>query len=120
MREILRGADGPPRMFSPLVTRGGARRGDAPLAVYLPGLDGTGFSAASQFEYIADEFNLIALNVPAGDRGDVFDLVKATTAYLDTHVAAARANGLRGAAETLPASCGAPDGVALGPTPKAL
>lgn len=93
MREILRGADGPPRMFSPLVTRGGARRGDAPLAVYLPGLDGTGFSAASQFEYIADEFNLIALNVPAGDRGDVFDLVKATTAYLDTHVAAARANG---------------------------
>ena len=35
-------------------------------------------------------------------------------------LAAARANGLIGAAETLPASCGAPDGVALGPTPKAL
>lgn len=33
------------------------------------------------------------LNVFVGDCGDVFDLVKATTVYLDTYVAAARANG---------------------------
>jgi len=96
LEDVVRGADGPPRMFSPTTTRGGEASssfGRRPLAVYLPGLDGTGFSASSQFEFIATEFELIALNVPAGDRNDVFGVARVVTDFLDAHVERARARG---------------------------
>ena len=51
LEDVVRGADGPPRMFSPTTTRGGeaaSSSGRRPLAAYLPGLDGTGFSASSR------------------------------------------------------------------------
>ena len=91
LRDVLDGgARGPPRMFSPTASRrwavvGGGRR---PLAVYLPGLDGTGFSASSQFDTIVRAgFDLVALNIPVRDRSNVFELVECVTAYLDAHVA---------------------------------
>lgn len=96
LRDYLRGGDGPARMFSPLIRSRddvASTSTSKPLAVYLPGLDGTGFSAASQFDFIVDEFDLIALNVPAGDRGDVFDLVRVVTEYLDAHVKRAQSRG---------------------------
>lgn len=96
LEDVVRGADGPPRMFSPTTTRGGeaaSSSGRRPLAAYLPGLDGTGFSASSQFEFMATEFEVVALNVPAGDRSDVFELVGAVTDFLDAHVERARARG---------------------------
>lgn len=85
LMDYVRG-DGPPRFFSPLVRsreQTSTSASTKPLAVYLPGLDGTGFSAASQFEYIVNEFDLVALNVPASDRGDIFDLVNVVTSYLE-------------------------------------
>ena len=96
LEDVVRGADGPPRMFSPTTTRGGeaaSSSGRRPLAAYLPGLDGTGFSASSQFEFMATEFEVVALNVPTGDRSDVFELVGAVTDFLDAHVERARARG---------------------------
>ena len=92
LRDVIRGGDGPARMFSPLRGRGRRRErrdGDRDssaraLFVYLPGLDGTGFSASSQFDSIARAgFDIAALNVPAGDRSDAFALVDVVIAYLD-------------------------------------
>ena len=97
LRDVLDGASGPPRMFSPLAGRGRDHRADGgrrPLAVYLPGLDGTGFSASSQFDTIARAgFDLVALNIPVSDRSSVFELVDNVTAYLDARVAENDFNG---------------------------
>ena len=97
LRDVLDGASGPPRMFSPMAGRRRDHRADGgrrPLAVYLPGLDGTGFSASSQFDTIARAgFDLVALNIPVSDRSSVFELVDNVTAYLDARIAENDFNG---------------------------
>jgi len=99
LEEILScSSGGPPRFFSPIVEeeedeeedlpstssssfRGG--RGEKPLMIYLPGLDGTGFSASSQFASLSKEFDLVCLNIPSSDRSDVFEIVDIVRAFIE-------------------------------------
>jgi len=97
LRDVLgRDTAGPPRIFCPVIEgeeHVATSKADAtskPLAVYLPGLDGTGFSASSQFAYLSKEFDLVALNIPASDRSDVFELVRVVCEYLEAHIASRR------------------------------
>lgn len=100
LRDVLgRDTGGPPRIFCPVIEgeeHVASSKADAtskPLAVYLPGLDGTGFSASSQFAYLSKEFDLVALNIPASDRSDVFELVRVVCEYLEAHIASRRSDG---------------------------
>ena len=51
--------------------------------LYVPGLDGTGFAAASQFESLARDFDLVALNVPVDDRSSFGQLVDRVVEFLE-------------------------------------
>ena len=92
LNDVLAGVGGP-RFFSPVVAARAARgeeeiRDSAshtarPLMAYLPGLDGTGFAASAQFESLASAFDLVAMNVPARDRGGFDDLVDAVVRFLE-------------------------------------
>jgi pimeloyl-ACP methyl ester carboxylesterase len=97
LREILGQGQypGPPRFFSPLIddrkTHAMSSMGTEadfvvdvkkPLMVYLPGLDGTGFSASAQFKTISYEFDLICLNIPSADRSDADQIVDYVSTYL--------------------------------------
>merc|ERR1712216_8434 len=84
---------GPPRFFSPLVEeeeeedvvveKKREKREKKPLMIYLPGLDGTGFSASSQFATLSKEFDLVCLNIPSNDRSDVFEIVDIVRAFIE-------------------------------------
>ena len=60
------------------------KREKKPLMIYLPGLDGTGFSASSQFATLSKEFDLVCLNIPSNDRSDVFEIVDIVCAFIET------------------------------------
>ena len=78
---------GPPRFFSPLTAAAAGGGRDArgrPTMVYVPGLDGTGFAASAQFEGLSEYFNLVALNVPVGDRSTYEALVDVVVAFLES------------------------------------
>ena len=53
-----------------------------PLMIYLPGLDGTGFSASSQFASLSKEFEVVCLNIPSNDRSDVYEIVDIVRALI--------------------------------------
>ena len=85
---------GPPRFFSPIVeeeeiepsTSASERQNkmQKPLMIYLPGLDGTGFSASSQFASLSKEFEVVCLNIPSSDRSDVYEIVDIVRALIET------------------------------------
>ncbi len=85
---------GPPRFFSPIVeeeesepsTSASERQNkmQKPLMIYLPGLDGTGFSASSQFASLSKEFEVVCLNIPSSDRSDVYEIVDIVCALIET------------------------------------
>ena len=95
LEEILGiSSGGPPRFFSPLVEeeeeeedvvveKKREKREKKPLMIYLPGLDGTGFSASSQFATLSKEFDLVCLNIPSNDRSDVFEIVDIVRAFIE-------------------------------------
>ena len=95
LEEILSiSSGGPPRFFSPLVEeeeeeedvvveKKREKREKKPLMIYLPGLDGTGFSASSQFATLSKEFDLVCLNIPSNDRSDVFEIVDIVRAFIE-------------------------------------
>ena len=95
LEEILGiSSGGPPRFFSPLVKeeeeeedvvveKKREKREKKPLMIYLPGLDGTGFSASSQFATLSKEFDLVCLNIPSNDRSDVFEIVDIVRAFIE-------------------------------------
>ena len=92
LNDVLAGIGGA-RFFSPVVAARAARGEEEihdaashtarPLMAYLPGLDGTGFAASAQFESLASAFDLVAMNVPARDRGGFDDLVDAVVRFLE-------------------------------------
>ena len=92
LNDVLAGVGGA-RFFSPVVAARAARGEEEirdaashtarPLMAYLPGLDGTGFAASAQFESLASAFDLVAMNVPARDRGGFDDLVDAVVRFLE-------------------------------------
>ena len=74
---------GPPRFFSPLGPDPTREDRARPLMLYVPGLDGTGFAAASQFESLSRDFDLVALNVPVDDRSSFDQLVDRVVDFLE-------------------------------------
>ena len=60
-------------------------------------MDGTGFAASSQFDSLSQYYNLVALNIPVGDRSSFAELVQRVVDFLeaerDARAAAAAADG---------------------------
>jgi pimeloyl-ACP methyl ester carboxylesterase len=81
---------GPPRFFSPIVPSSSSSSSSSsrPMMLYVPGLDGTGFAASSQFESLSRHYDLVALNVPVGDRATFDELVALICDFLETERAA--------------------------------
>ena len=85
---------GPPRFFSPLTDSASAAAAAVastpdgidprPLMLYVPGLDGTGFAASSQFDSLSRYFNLVALNIPVNDRSSYAQLVDIVSDFLES------------------------------------
>ncbi|KMZ60508.1 hypothetical protein ZOSMA_59G00700 [Zostera marina] len=61
---------GPPRWFTPLdcVADGGGRFDDAPILLYLPGIDGTGFGLIRHHQKLKRMFDIWCLHIPVLDR----------------------------------------------------
>jgi hypothetical protein len=54
----------------------GAPLSSRPYLLFLPGIDGTGMNALSQFALLAPNFELVALNIPNTDRTPFAELVE--------------------------------------------
>ena len=71
--------------------------------VYIPGLEGTGIGACSQFEGLGKYFDLVALNIPVGDRSTFAELVDMIALFMEEQRAArgcgAKGGGAAAAAE---------------------
>eukprot|EP00898_Chlorokybus_atmophyticus_P001268 jgi/Chlat1/2141/Chrsp17S08743 len=85
--DVVRDGTGPPRFFCPLVDANTRPPLNAPLLLYLPGIDGTGFSAWFQFKPLMRLFEVQCLHVPRDDRTHFRGLLDVVL----THVRAARA-----------------------------
>ncbi|KAL5864554.1 hypothetical protein ACOSQ3_002068 [Xanthoceras sorbifolium] len=70
--ETIRRVD--PRWFSPLEC--GSHSPDAPLLLYLPGLDGVGLGLTMHHQRLAKIFNVCCLHIPVKDRTSFTGLVK--------------------------------------------
>ena len=91
LKDYIRGSDGPPRVFSPLPPNHEQRNpSDLPLLLVLPGIDGTGYTAASQFETLAQRFDLKTFLIPVEDRTPLDGLVRILREYLEVEVASSR------------------------------
>ena len=57
---------------------------DKPIAIYMPGLDGSGISAAThQFDDLASTFELWRMSIGLNDKSSFVDLVKYTMKFID-------------------------------------
>ena len=82
--------DGPPRFFCPIdcatpalaSARSASSQKMKPLILYLPGIDGTGMAASSQFKRLALVFDVICFSVPSKDRTPFDALVDCIGSYL--------------------------------------
>mmetsp|Transcript_3892 Transcript_3892/g.8491 ORF Transcript_3892/g.8491 Transcript_3892/m.8491 type:complete len:726 (-) Transcript_3892:55-2232(-) len=54
-----------------------------PLAIYLPGLDGVGISATTQFDDLAEQFELWRMSIAASDRTTFTDLTETVSAFIN-------------------------------------
>lgn len=89
--EYIKGSGGPPRVFSPLPPRNWRRTPeDLPLLLVLPGIDGTGYTAASQFPALSEHFDLKTFLIPVDDRTPLDGLVKILRDYIEFEVASSR------------------------------
>ncbi|KMZ64320.1 Acyltransferase-like protein, chloroplastic [Zostera marina] len=72
MAKVRSGVDstGPPRWFTPLDCDidGGGRIDDAPILLYLPGIDGTGFGLIRHHQKLKRMFDIWCLHIPVMDR----------------------------------------------------
>ncbi|KAL9691973.1 hypothetical protein QQ045_012401 [Rhodiola kirilowii] len=66
-KDLIRPDGGPPRWFSPLVN-GGSCSDNAPLLLYLPGIDGIGLGLVKQHRRLAKFFHVWCLHIPVHDR----------------------------------------------------
>ncbi|KAL5797246.1 hypothetical protein ACOSQ2_002066 [Xanthoceras sorbifolium] len=73
-KEMIRSDGGQPRWFSPLEC--GSHSPDAPLLLYLPGLDGVGLGLTMHHQRLAKIFNVCCLHIPVKDRTSFTGLVK--------------------------------------------
>ncbi|GBG84135.1 hypothetical protein CBR_g38109 [Chara braunii] len=77
--DYLKYEKGPPRWLAPIDAE--PQRADAPLMLFLPGIEGTGFSLLLQHESLKRYFELWCLSIPPSDRtpfGELVDLVRTT------------------------------------------
>ncbi|GAQ80187.1 Esterase/lipase/thioesterase family protein [Klebsormidium nitens] len=72
--EYLKPDGGPSRWFSPIDSK--PPFPNAPLMLFLPGIDGTGLGAIVQEEAIAERFELWCMHTPAQDRTGFEGLVR--------------------------------------------
>ncbi|KAF9622394.1 hypothetical protein IFM89_031197 [Coptis chinensis] len=73
-KELIKADGGPPRWFSPLEC-GAARLNNAPLFLYLPGLDGVGLGLILHHQRLGKMFDVWCLHIPVTDRTTFEDLV---------------------------------------------
>ena len=84
----IKGSDGPPRVFSPLPPNNWNRNPEElPLLIVLPGIDGTGYTAAAQFPVLCERFDLKTFLIPVGDRTPLDGLVSILREYIENEVA---------------------------------
>ena len=57
---------------------------DKPIAVYLPGLDGSGISATSQYDDLAQSFELWRMTISISDRSSFSQLVSAVANFIQS------------------------------------
>lgn len=55
-----------------------------PIAVYLPGLDGSGISATQQYKELADSFELWRMTINTDDRSSFQQLISSVTDFIGT------------------------------------
>ena len=81
--------DKPPMFFSPSASDLTLTPPDVdkPLMLYVPGLDGTGFAASTQFERLQRSFDLKVMHVPPTDRSDFGTLVDTIATFLEEETA---------------------------------
>ncbi|XP_020701662.1 acyltransferase-like protein At1g54570, chloroplastic [Dendrobium catenatum] len=72
-REIIKSDGGPPRWFSPLEC--GQPVQGAPLLLFLPGIDGTGFGLILHHKSLGRVFEVRCLHIPVIDRSEFKELV---------------------------------------------
>ncbi|QDZ22010.1 alpha/beta fold hydrolase [Chloropicon primus] len=88
LREYIKGSGGPPRVFSPLPPNHRDRKPeDLPLLIVLPGIDGTGYTAAAQFPALSERFDLKTFLIPVDDRTPLDGLVQILREYIELEVA---------------------------------
>jgi len=88
LKKYLKGSGGPPRVFSPLPPKNWTRNPEElPILLILPGIDGTGYTAASQFEALSERFDLKTFFIPVEDRTPLEGLVKILRDYVEEEVA---------------------------------
>jgi pimeloyl-ACP methyl ester carboxylesterase len=87
LRKYLKGSGGPPRVFSPLPPQNWQRSPrDLPVLLILPGIDGTGYTAAAQFPSLSERFDLKSFFIPVEDRTPIEGLVKILRDYIEEEV----------------------------------
>lgn len=72
-REIIRDDGGPPRWFCPLEC--GQPIQGAPLLLFLPGMDGTGFGLILHHRSLGRAFEVRCLHIPVNDRSQFKELL---------------------------------------------
>ena len=92
---LSRTRGGPPLFFSPSAGDLTLAPPDVskPLMLYVPGLDGTGFAASTQFDRLERSFDLKAMHVPPTDRSDFETLVETIATFLEEETARREAAG---------------------------
>lgn len=73
-REVIKSDGGPPRWFSPLEC--GQPVHGAPLLLFLPGIDGTGFGLILHHKSLGRVFEVRCLHIPITDRSEFKELVR--------------------------------------------
>lgn len=72
--EIINTAGGPPRWFTPILC--GPPLKNAPLLLFLPGMDGVGLGLILHHKALGSAFEVWSLHIPAKDRTPFQDLVE--------------------------------------------
>ncbi|KAK2968787.1 hypothetical protein RJ640_028180 [Escallonia rubra] len=73
-KQLIRSDGGPPRWFSPLEC--GSRLDNAPLLLFLPGIDGVGLGLILHHQRLGKIFDIWCLHIPLMDRTPYPELVK--------------------------------------------
>lgn len=93
--------EGPPRFFCPLDAHKHTTtsrielktKSTRPLIIYLPGIDGTGLAAYSQFKRLGMVFDLVCFSIPTTDRTPFDSLVNCIRSYIEFECEPVRKEG---------------------------